>query len=34
MVFGHQTGAVNGPRNQELSVWERYRPLPAGPSDP
>ena len=31
MVFGHQTGAVDGPRNEELSVWERYRPLFAPP---
>ncbi len=29
MVFGHQVGAVDGPRNAELSVWERYRPLRA-----
>ena len=27
MVFGRQTGAIDGPRNAELSVWERYRPL-------
>ncbi len=29
MVFGRQTGAVDGPRNEELSVWERFRPLRA-----
>jgi para-nitrobenzyl esterase len=29
MVFGQQSGAVDAPRNQELSVWERYRPLGA-----
>ena len=27
MIFGHRTGTVDGPRNEELSVWERYRPL-------
>jgi para-nitrobenzyl esterase len=27
MVFGHRTGAVKGPRNDELAIWERYRPL-------
>ena len=27
MVFGHHTGATDGPRNAELAVWERYRPL-------
>jgi para-nitrobenzyl esterase len=27
MVFGRQTGAIDGPRNAELAVWERYRPL-------
>jgi len=27
MVFGRQTGATDGPRNAELAVWERYRPL-------
>jgi para-nitrobenzyl esterase len=30
MVFGRQSGPVDGPRNQELSVWEKYRPLFAG----
>jgi para-nitrobenzyl esterase len=30
MIFGRRTGAVDGPRNVELSVWERYRPLLAG----
>jgi para-nitrobenzyl esterase len=29
MVFGRQSDAVAGPRNPELSVWERYRPLRA-----
>jgi para-nitrobenzyl esterase len=29
MVFGGRTAAVDGPRNEELSVWERYRPLRA-----
>jgi para-nitrobenzyl esterase len=27
MVFGPRTGAIDGPRNAELAVWERYRPL-------
>ena len=27
MVFGRQTGAADGPRNVELAIWERYRPL-------
>jgi para-nitrobenzyl esterase len=27
MVFGRQTRATDGPRNAELAVWERYRPL-------
>ncbi len=27
MVFGHQSGAVDGPRNTELSLWEEHRPL-------
>jgi len=27
MVFGPRTGAVDAPRNSELAVWERYRPL-------
>jgi para-nitrobenzyl esterase len=27
MVFGPQTRATDGPRNAELAVWERYRPL-------
>jgi para-nitrobenzyl esterase len=27
MVFGRQSGAVDGPRNDELSIWEKYRPL-------
>ena len=27
MVFGHQSGAVDGPRNAELSLWEEHRPL-------
>ena len=27
MVFGPRTGAVDGPRDTELAVWERYRPL-------
>lgn len=29
MVFGPRTAAVDGPRNEELSIWERYRPLRA-----
>jgi para-nitrobenzyl esterase len=28
MVFGSHTGLVRAPRDQELSVLERYRPLP------
>jgi len=31
MVFGRRTGAVDGPRNVELAVWERYRPLLSSP---
>jgi len=31
MVFGRQTGAIDGPRNAELVIWERYRPLFAPP---
>jgi para-nitrobenzyl esterase len=27
MVFGRQSGAVDAPRNAELSVWEKQRPL-------
>jgi para-nitrobenzyl esterase len=27
MVFGGHSGAVDGPRNEELSVWEEHRPL-------
>jgi para-nitrobenzyl esterase len=34
MVFGRRTGAENAPRDAELAVWERYRPLPARVSDP
>jgi para-nitrobenzyl esterase len=30
MIFGRQTGAIDGPRDQELATWERYRPLFAG----
>jgi para-nitrobenzyl esterase len=30
MRFGPQTGPVNAPRNEELAVWEHYRPLFAG----
>ena len=30
MIFGRRTGSVDGPRNAELSLWERYRPLLAG----
>jgi para-nitrobenzyl esterase len=29
MVFGQLTSAVDAPRNEELSIWERYRPLGA-----
>jgi para-nitrobenzyl esterase len=29
MVFGRQSGAVNGPRNVELAMFEQYRPLTA-----
>jgi len=32
MVFGERTGAVEGPRNQELSAWEQHRPLRATPA--
>jgi hypothetical protein len=32
MVFGRRTGAVDAPRNEELAVWERYRPLLTGES--
>jgi para-nitrobenzyl esterase len=31
MMFGRQTGAIEGPRNAELAVWERYRPLFSSP---
>ena len=27
MVFGRNTGPVEAPRDAELAVWERYRPL-------
>jgi para-nitrobenzyl esterase len=27
MMFGPQTGVEGMPRNRELSIWERYRPL-------
>jgi len=30
MIFGADTRAVNAPRNEELSVLERHRPLAAG----
>jgi para-nitrobenzyl esterase len=30
MIFGARTGLVDRPRNGELGVWERYRPLPVG----
>jgi para-nitrobenzyl esterase len=33
MIFGRQTGAVDAPRDQELAVWECYRPLRAGVPD-
>jgi para-nitrobenzyl esterase len=33
MIFGPQTGKVDRPRDSELSVWERYRPLLAGRPD-
>jgi hypothetical protein len=33
MIFGPQTGKVDRPRDLELSVWERYRPLLAGRPD-
>jgi len=29
MVFGPRTAAMAGPRDEELAIWERYRPLPA-----
>jgi para-nitrobenzyl esterase len=32
MVFGRQTGVVDAPRDDELSVWEQYRPLVTGVS--
>lgn len=28
MVFGAHTGLVDAPRDSELAVWERFRPLP------
>jgi para-nitrobenzyl esterase len=27
MIFGPRTRPIDGPRNPELTVWERYRPL-------
>jgi para-nitrobenzyl esterase len=30
MIFGPQTGVEDMPRNRELSIWERYRPLFVG----
>ncbi len=30
MVFGRHSGVVEAPRDAELAVWERYRPLVAG----
>jgi para-nitrobenzyl esterase len=30
MMFGPNSGMTKAPRNEELDVWERYRPLPAG----
>ena len=32
MIFGRRTGAVDAPRNEELAVWELYRPLLTGES--
>jgi para-nitrobenzyl esterase len=29
MIFGAHTGLVDRPRDPELAVWERYRPLTA-----
>jgi hypothetical protein len=29
MVFGARTGLVDAPRDGELAVLERFRPLPA-----
>jgi para-nitrobenzyl esterase len=33
MVFGPQTRVVDAPRDPELAVWERYRPLFSGQLD-
>jgi para-nitrobenzyl esterase len=33
MMFGPTTGAVEGPRDHELTVWDRYRPLATTVSD-
>jgi hypothetical protein len=30
MVFGTRTRVVDAPRNTELAIWERYRPLFVG----
>jgi para-nitrobenzyl esterase len=30
MIFGAKTGPVDRPRDPELAIWERYRPLVAG----
>jgi para-nitrobenzyl esterase len=32
MIFGGHSGVAKAPRNEELDVWERYRPLPSGVS--
>jgi len=32
MMFGQRTGVVDGPRDDELAIWERYRPLGAAAS--
>ena len=30
MIFGAQTGLVDAPRNEELAIFERHRPLVSG----
>jgi para-nitrobenzyl esterase len=27
MIFGRRTGAIDAPRDAELAIWERYRPV-------
>jgi para-nitrobenzyl esterase len=33
MMFGPQTQVAVAPRNAELAIWERFRPLPTGAAD-